>query len=646
MPRSRGRKRAAEPSTSGSPRRPGQPLTAEEIQLLLQEDDSDPEVRSESDDDSDWDEEPEAVTDFTEVDGEPHQAAAAAAGTPGPSGDGHAVAPSSDSEASEDEAADRPAANFTRVEQAGGQELSRTGWVWTTVPPNHRVRARPGNIMRGSPGPKGAAKDVNIPKDAFGLFLPDSLLTQILERSNEEGERLAAASNRTHIPVTLMELRAFIGLVLLRGCEGDRRCKIDDLLYGPFSRPFYRATMTKNRFVYIKRILRFDNRADPEERRKRDKFAAIRDVFSDFNSRLAKFYTPSDCITVDETLRAYRGRCGFVIYMPNKPDKYGLLFRDVADVRSRYMLNIMPYAGKAEDPDPELHITGASNVVHHLVRPFYRTGRNVTADRFYSSVDLCEELLAEGLTYVGKVMANRRHLPEDAKKTEGREVNSSKFYWSENIMVTSYNKKTNKNVLLLSTQHANPLVAADGKKKPEVMLFYNETKGGVDTVDQMIGTYTCRVATRRWPLAVFLLMLDVAALNGWVICAASGSFSDTKHGDRKLFLRELGLSLVKPLILLRPAEGLTMKTRAAIENVLGSRLPAQPQPRREPTTARARCATCVADQQGAGYKRSRHTNVNKVKSRCCKCKMPVCRKHSKRSLPLCNSCDAGPSGVE
>ncbi|KAF0288719.1 hypothetical protein FJT64_012923 [Amphibalanus amphitrite] len=89
-----------------------------------------------------------------------------------------------------------------------------------------------------------------------------------------------------------------------------------------------------------------------------------------------------------------------------------------------------------------------------------------------------------------------------------------------------------------------------------------------------------------------------------------------------------------------------MKTRAAIENVLGSRLPAQPQPRREPTTARARCATCVADQQGAGYKRSRHTNVNKVKSRCCKCTMPVCRKHSKRSLPLCNSCDAGPSGVE
>ena len=264
MPRPRGRKRAAEPSTRGRGRRPGQPLTAEEIQHLLQEDDSDPEVRSESDDDSDWNEEPEAVTDFAEVDGEPPQAVAAAAETPGPSGDGRDLAPSSDSEASEDEAAARPAASFTRVEQAGGQELSRTGRVWTTVPPNHRVRAHPGNIMRGMPGPKGAAKDVSTPKDAFGLFIPDSLLTKIVEHSNEEGERLAAASNRTHIPLTLQELRAFIGLLLLRGCEGDRRCDVDDLFHGPFSRPFYRATMTEHRFVYIKRILRFDSRDDRE----------------------------------------------------------------------------------------------------------------------------------------------------------------------------------------------------------------------------------------------------------------------------------------------------------------------------------------------------------------------------------------------
>ena len=57
------------------------------------------------------------------------------------------------------------------------------------------------------------------------------------------------------------------------------------------------------------------------------------------------------------------------------------------------------------------------------------------------------------------------------------------------------------------------MVSTDGKKKPKVTLFYNETKGGVDTIDQMIGTNTCRMATRRWSVAVFLMMPDVAALN-------------------------------------------------------------------------------------------------------------------------------------
>ena len=281
-------------------------------------------------------------------------------------------------------------------------------------------------------------------------------------------------------------------------------------------------------------------------------------------------------------------------------------------------------------------------MVHHLVWPSQNSGRNVTADRFYSSVDLCEELLAQGLTYVGTVITTRRHLPEEAKKAEGRQEHSTNFYWSNNIMLASYNKKKNKNVLI-STQHREPLVSTDGKKKPEVMLFYNETKGGVDTIDQMIGTYTCWMATRRWPVAVFLMMLDVTALNAWVSCAAPGSFTDSKHGARKMFLRELGLSLVRPLIRIRPVERMTVKTRAAVETLLGVKLPPSLEPRQEPDTGRARCVLCVTGQQGVGYKKSRYTNVNKVKQRCFKCTRPVCGNHSKKAGPVCNTCMAGTS---
>lgn len=648
MPRTKGRKTSADPASSA---RRVQPLTPYQVQLILEEEeDSDLDSTSQSEDESDKEEEAEVVTQYGDIDGAaplaaaPSQADTDGGTAPGGAG-GDAAEADSDSNSSDGEEArsHRPSANFIRAQQAGGEATSRTGRVWSKEPPNHRVRAHPANIMRGRPGPKGRARGVNTPEAALELFLPESLLTKILDETNREGERVAAETNSVHRPVTLLELRAFIGLLLLRGCESDRRCELDDLFYGPFSRPFYRATMTRQRFKHILRILRFDNREDREARKKTDKFAAIREIFTQFNSLLREYYTPSDCITVDETLRAYRGRCGFVIYMPNKPDKYGLLFRDVADARTRYVLNMLPYAGKAEEPDPELHITGASNVVHHLVRPFLNSGRNVTADRFYSSVDLCEELLAQGTTYVGTIIATRRHLPEEAKKPEGRQEQSTHFYWSDNIMLASYNKKKNKNVLIISTQHREPLVSTDAKKKPEVMLFYNQTKGGVDTIDQVIGTYTCRMATRRWPVAVFLMMLDVAALNGWVICAAFGSFTDSKHGARKMFLRELGLSLVRPLIRARPVEGMTVKTRAAVETLLGVKLPPALQPRQESDISRARCALCVTEQQGVGYKRSRHTNVNKIKQRCFQCSRAVCRRHSKQAGPVCNTCMDRPS---
>ncbi|XP_075154192.1 uncharacterized protein LOC142227564 [Haematobia irritans] len=48
------------------------------------------------------------------------------------------------------------------------------------------------------------------------------------------------------------------------------------------------------------------------------------------------------------------------------------------------------------------------------------------------------------------------------------------------------------------------------KRKPYVILDYNANKCGVDTMDQMLGTYSCKRATQRWPSdrrRSFLLLL-------------------------------------------------------------------------------------------------------------------------------------------
>ena len=40
--------------------------------------------------------------------------------------------------------------------------------------------------------------------------------------------------------------------------------------------------------------------------------------------------------------------------------------------------------------------------------------------------------------------------------------------------------------------------------------FYNKTKSGVDITDQMARQYTVKAGARRWPMAVFYNILDLA----------------------------------------------------------------------------------------------------------------------------------------
>ena len=80
------------------------------------------------------------------------------------------------------------------------------------------------------------------------------------------------------------------------------------------------------------------------------------------------------------------------------------------------------------------------------------------------------------------------------------------------------------------------------KKLPEIIDFYNKTKGGVDCADQMIENYSVAFSTRRWPVVLFCNLLDMAALNGFVIHNEISS-SNSPVLTRRLYLKALGKTL-------------------------------------------------------------------------------------------------------
>lgn len=145
-------------------------------------------------------------------------------------------------------------------------------------------------------------------------------------------------------------------------------------------------------------------------------------------------------------------------------------------------------------------------------------------------------------------MACRAHLPKDLLDVSQREVQSSLFAFSPPITLVSYVPKKNKNVLLLSTMHTdkNLMLSKSNVEKPEIILYYNHTKAGVDTIDQMCRHYSTKVASRRWPMVYFFNMLDIAAINAHTLYKRKYSMTKDRRQfiSRKKFLYMLALSLV------------------------------------------------------------------------------------------------------
>jgi len=49
-----------------------------------------------------------------------------------------------------------------------------------------------------------------------------------------------------------------------------------------------------------------------------------------------------------------------------------------------------------------------------------------------------------------------------------------------------YVPKPNKAVVLISSEHHSDAIVESNDSKPEIILFYNKTKGSVDAFDQMV----------------------------------------------------------------------------------------------------------------------------------------------------------------
>ncbi|XP_068435159.1 piggyBac transposable element-derived protein 4-like [Clinocottus analis] len=521
---------------------------------------------------------------------------------------------------------------------------SKNGKIcWSSVPHVVQDRAAAANVIKMTPGiTRFAVTRVSDIRTCFELFMPSSLKRVIIAMTNLEGKKVYGDKWKD---IDEVYLDAYLGVLLISGVYRSCNEATDSLWDASTGRNIFRATMSLQTFQMISRVLRFDNR---DTRERSDKLAPIRDVWERWVQLLPLMFNPGPEVTVHERLVPFSGKCPFRQCIPSEPGKDGIKIWAACDAKTSYAWNLQIYTGKAASGIPEKN--QGKRVVLDMTTGL--EGHNITCDHFFTSYDLGQELLRRKLTMVGTVKKNKPELPAEILQEKDRAPLSSKFAFTDTTTVVSYCPKKTRNVILMSTLHKDAAVSPGSDKKPTMILDYYKNKGGVDNLDKLTATYTCQQTSRRWPMVVFYNILDVSACNAFVLWThIHQGWNATKKSKRRMFLEELGNSLVKPHIERRgrvphdpdaaslvrqlqsspcaPSTPSATQRASAPASSSASRAstPTRTDPTRlrPPDSKRKRCQVCPSSKD-------RKTNFL-----CFNCKKYLCKEHTK-SVTFCHTC--------
>jgi hypothetical protein len=246
----------------------------------------------------------------------------------------------------------------------------------------------------------------------------------------------------------------------------------------------------------------------------------------------------------------FKGRSSYKQYMPMKPVKRGYKVWCEADAHNGYLTSFEMYTGATQGSTE--HGLGSS-VVKRLSSPLAGKGYHLYFDNFFTSVDLAEDLLKDGLYCIGTARTNRKKWPQEMrdKKRMGKQLKRGEYICTNQGNVECIVWKDNKCVPFVNTitqpgseeeiMRRNKQGVRQPVKCHEAVKLYNMFMGGVDIADARRKTYSCSRKSRRWWLRIFYFLVDISVTNSYILSQESGSFS-------KMSLKEYVLQIADQLM--------------------------------------------------------------------------------------------------
>lgn len=259
-----------------------------------------------------------------------------------------------------------------------------------------------------------------------------------------------------------------------------------------------------------------------------------------------------------------------------------------------------------------------------VTEPIHGTNRSVTCDNWFTSVPLVERMITSpyDLKVTGTIRSNKREIPLEMKIPG--EAQTAKYCINADLTLLSWTPKRNKIVLLLSSLIKAPSVSTTNGKPP-VIEYYNATKGGTDTFDQLCHSYTVTRISKRWPVRFFFGILDQAIVNSRIL------YLCTRYSDDQLpkisareWQKNIAMYLIKPHLQQRLTKpSLRLGLRKSIECIMYGDVQPIAMVERPQFDKRVRCGLCD--------RKSDH----KTTLQCPSCRRAMCDKHR---AYLCNYC--------
>lgn len=351
-------------------------------------------------------------------------------------------------------------------------------------------------------------------------------------------EEFALTSNTTYLArygkelnTNSTEIKHFIGVSIVLTLLGFPRMR---MAWESQTRyPLVADTIVRDRFYHLRNNLHIvDENSVSQETKSNDRFWKVRPLCSRVREKCLQYERPRE-VSIDEQMIPFEGRVTMRQYVKGKPNPVGIK-NFVMTSTNGLPLDFILYEGKGRDivsskvPAPEKLDVGGKVVL--ALSDSLPDKTIIYMDRYFTSLNLIDALLQHrSILACGTIMASRIPAAVRFKKdNELRRQRGSHDQVVRNDRTVSMTKWfDNKPIYFATSAHGvHPIENCRrwSKKdarhieipRPNVVKRYNESMGGVDLLDRVIGKYGMRNRTEKWTVRVLYHFLDFAIASSWI----------------------------------------------------------------------------------------------------------------------------------